>query len=99
MTLAAHRRARLLAAIFAVLLLVPLLLKGHAHAHEIAPADCAVCVVTQHAPAVAPTTPATVGVVLAADTLAPASVPAYRGVDRPTPSGRGPPRATRRLAS
>lgn len=98
-TLAAHRRARWLAAILAVLLLVPVLLKGHAHADEIAPADCAVCIVTQHAPAVAATTGATVDVVIAADPLPLAAAPAYRGVDRPAPSGRGPPRATRRIAS
>lgn len=97
-TLRADRRARLLSLVLAVLLLLPLLLRGHAHADEHAREQCSVCVVT-HAPALTPAAPASGRVALAATTLRTTTPAAYRGVDRPTPAGRGPPLPTRRIES
>lgn len=96
---ASPRRSRLLTVALAVLLLVPLLLTGHAHADEVATEHCAVCTVTQHAPLVTPPAPASGDALLAATPLARVDTPPPRNAPRSVRAGRGPPAGTRRIAS
>src|SRR5262249_6760837 len=85
--------ARSIGGVFLLALLsVPLLLTGHRHDGEQPTAgSCPVCVVTAHSPVASVQTAPTMSALLRSVPLAPLSVVARAGVERPSPVGRAPP--------
>ena len=77
----------------ALLLLVPFALRAHVHTSHPG-SDCAVCVVSHHAPAVRVSAPAVGAPALVAATVAPAVGVVAATEYRPAHTGRGPPSAT-----
>jgi hypothetical protein len=80
------------AAVLVAVLLVPLAFRGHRHAdHGAAPRACAVCLATQHAPALASPLAAAVAPVLAGTATVSAASVAPTPRERPSHAGRAPP--------
>ncbi len=81
--------------LLALLLLVPLTLRGHRHDADRAAASrpCATCVATLHSPAVNPAGPALASPVFQTLALAAAPAPPARRPERRQQSGRAPPAA------
>jgi hypothetical protein len=86
------------AVLAALLLLVPLALRAHAHAPHAGP-DCVVCVVSHHAPAAPATVPVVAPPVAMASRLEVAVAAAPICAERVVHAGRGPPRLLRTLLS
>jgi len=82
----------------ALLLLVPLALRAHGHAPHAGP-DCAVCVVSHHAPATQATTPVVTAPLALASTIEIAVVVEPATAERSAHTGRGPPLLLRTLLS
>jgi hypothetical protein len=74
----------------ALLLLVPLALRAHVHVGHPS-ADCAVCVVSHHMPAVRESKPAVVAPAVVASAVADPLLAEPVQVARPVHTGRGPP--------
>lgn len=75
----------------ALLLVVPLLARAHAHVGHVGP-DCSVCVVSHHAPAVRPAPPALAAPVTVASPVLLPCAEAPLAAARAAHAGRGPPR-------
>jgi hypothetical protein len=82
----------------ALLLLVPLALRAHGHAPH-AGSDCAVCVVSHHAPAAHATAPAVAAPVAVVSKIEIAVVADPTCAERTVHAGRGPPLLLRTLLS
>ena len=76
----------------ALLLLVPLALRAHAHPGHLG-TDCAVCVVSHHMPTVRVSTPAVAAPTVVASAIVGAVLLEPSLADRPVHTGRGPPAA------
>ena len=82
----------------ALLLLVPLALRAHAHAPHTR-ADCAVCVVSHHAPAAQASAPVVATPVAVASTIEIVAVAHPTCAERAAHAGRGPPLLLQMLLS
>ena len=80
------------AVVLAVLLLVPTLVRGHAHPHGDFQPGCAACIVAGHVPLVAPAAPAAPAPTFAALPCVPAVAAAPDPVRVRAVVARGPPR-------